>query len=254
MTTIWVFTPIGNKEFSDFIQNLKSHGDTPIPSHMLYQPPFSVPFELEIEIKNTQFETRYEFGAYLASLFERIPRNVLMKNEGLWNWLVLFYIDQLLPVNLRGKREMGEMARYVYNPRYTKYYLHLVAATWDIYTRFGIDSKIFLTTPMSKISNFIRELAARQNIISNKNLIRAVQALYWKELENGKEGVKRGAYSKKKPGNLYRFIAVMNQFDTNYDLYAMKSEDIIRLLPAEFDIWKPQRETRRRSLIPRITQ
>jgi len=254
MTTIWVFTPIGNKEFSDFIQNLKSHGDAPIPSFMLYQPPFSVPFEIKIEIENTQFETRYEFGAYLASLFETIPRNTLMKNEGLWNWLALFYIDQLIPVNSRGRREMGETARYVYNPRYTKYYLHLVAATWDIYTRFGLDSKIFLTTPMSKISNFIRELAARQNIISNKNLIRAVQALYWKELENGKEGVKKGAYSKKKPGNLYRFIAVMNQFDTNYDLYAMKPEDIIRLLPAEFDSWKPQRETRRRSLIPRITQ
>lgn len=149
---------------------------------------------------------------------------------------------------------MGEVARYVYNPRYTKYYLHLVAATWDLYTKFGEDSKLFLFTPINKINKFIRELAARQNMITNKNLIRAVQMLYWKETQGGKETIKRGAISKKKPGNLYRFIAVMNQFDTNYDLYAMKPEDIIRLLPGEFDTWKPNREARQRSLIPRINQ
>lgn len=254
MTSIGVFTTIGNKEFSGYIQNLKTNGDTPVPTHILSQSPFSMAFKPEIEIENTIFETRYEFGAYLNSLFETIPRNALMKNEGLWNWLALFYIDQLIPVNSRGGREMGEVARYVYNPRYTKYYLHLVAATWDLYTKFGEDSKLFLFTPINKINKFIRELAARQNMITNKNLIRAVQMLYWKETQGGKETIKRGAISKKKPGNLYRFIAVMNQFDTNYDLYAMKPEDIIRLLPGEFDTWKPNREARQRSLIPRINQ
>jgi len=254
MTFIGVFTTKGNKEFSDFIQNLKTNPDTPVPMHILYQSPLSTTFKPEIEIENIAFQTRYEFGKYLSSLFESIPRNTLMKNDGLWNWLALFYIDQLIPMDNRGKREVGEMARYVYNPRYTKYYLHLVAATWDIYTQFGEDSKLFLFTPMDKINAFIRELAARQNIISNRSLIKAVQTLYWNETQDGRGTIKRGAISKKKRGNLYRFIAVMNQFDTNYDLYAMKPEDIIRLLPAEFDIWKPKREVKKKSLVSRITQ
>ncbi|KQC06654.1 MAG: hypothetical protein APR54_01540 [Candidatus Cloacimonas sp. SDB] len=254
MTAIGVFTHIGNKEFRDFIQNLKINANTPIPLHLLYQSPFSTTFKPEIKIENVPFKTRYEFGMYLAQLFERIPRNALMKNEELWNWLVLYYIEQLIPINSQGKREMGEIARYVYNPRYTKYYLHLVAATWDIYTRLGTDSKLFLMTPLNKINKFFRELAARQNMISNKNLIRTVQLLYLEEMKDGKEGIKKGAYSRKKQGNLYRFIAVMNQLDTNYDLYAMKPENLLNLLPAEFDVWKPQKETRRRSILSRITQ
>lgn len=253
MTRIGIFTSIGNREFVDFVSKFKVNRETPFPTQILYQPPFSVAFAPEIEIEDKIFRTRFEFGAYLTSLFESVPRDTLIKNEGLWNWLALFFIEQLIPLNSKGKRDVGEIARYVYNPHYTSYYLHLVAASWDIYNKFGEDSKLFLFSPMNKTNKFIRELACRQNIISNKNLIKAVQMLYWKENEAGHEGIKKGSISKKKPGNLYRFIAVMNQFDTNFDLYAMKPDDFIRLLPAEFDIWKSKQEKKERSLISRIT-
>jgi hypothetical protein len=238
MTEVKVLTPIGNKEFIDFIINLKKDDSIPIPSHILDQLPFTEVFRPEINIENKQFATRFEFGAYLHSIFKDYPRDTLVKNEGLWNWLSLFYVDQLIPENVRGKKIVGEISRYAYNSHYTSFYRHLVAGSWDIYSRYGEDSKLFLYTPMNKTSQLILDLACRQNIISNRNLIKVVQILYWQNEGNGLGAIKRGAVTKTKPGSLARLIAILNQLDTTYDFYGMNPEDILTLLPAEFDLWK----------------
>jgi hypothetical protein len=45
---------------------------------------------------------------------------------------------------------------------------------------------------------------------------------------------KRGAASRI-PGGVFRFAAVLNQFAKVWDLYAMEKEQILDLLPGEFD-------------------
>jgi hypothetical protein len=49
---------------------------------------------------------------------------------------------------------------------------------------------------------------------------------------------KSGAISKNKAGTVYRFIDVIQQLDLNYDLYSMTGEEVLQLLPAEFNKWK----------------
>ncbi|MFO7599969.1 MAG: hypothetical protein R6X27_09205 [Candidatus Desulfacyla sp.] len=43
---------------------------------------------------------------------------------------------------------------------------------------------------------------------------------------------------KNAPGTLYRFIDVVQQLDLTYDLYSMTGEQILQLLPNEFDRWR----------------
>jgi len=246
MTNLRVLTPIGTKEFSDFIINLKKDSSLPLPTYLLDESPYSKQFK-EIEIEQRTFSTRLELGEYLLTRLESIPRDTLIENEGLWNWLSLFWLYQLVPVDANGKRKVGEIARYVYNSHYRTFYRHLVAASWDIYSRYGAQSKIFLSTSLDINNKFIRELASRQNLISNGNLIDVVQILYWREDGKSREGIKRGAVSKKKPGNLWRLIAVLNQLDTTYDLFDMSPNDILRLLPEEFNSWKPDQVIKKKS-------
>jgi hypothetical protein len=52
---------------------------------------------------------------------------------------------------------------------------------------------------------------------------------------------KFGAIPKNKPGTLYRFIDVIQQLDLNYDLYSMSRDEILDLLPQEFNKWKDYR-------------
>ena len=57
-------------------------------------------------------------------------------------------------------------------------------------------------------------------------------------LRNRKGKPKSGAISRKRPGTLFRFIDVIQQLDLNYDLYSMTGQEVLQLLPAEFDSWK----------------
>ena len=43
------------------------------------------------------------------------------------------------------------------------------------------------------------------------------------------------------PGTFYRFIGIIQQLDLNYDLYSMSGNEILDLLPPEFNKWKGQK-------------
>lgn len=78
-------------------------------------------------------------------------------------------------------------------------------------------------------------------LISNRNVIEAVDRLYVSVRPEGAMP-KRGATTRTRPGNLRRLIAVLQQLDLTYDLYATPADKILDLLPPEFDRWK--KETR----------
>ena len=66
--------------------------------------------------------------------------------------------------------------------------------------------------------------------------MKAACTLYYDPKNNN---VKRRAQSiKRAPGTLFRFIDVVQQLDLNFDLYSMTEDEILGLLPPEFDQWK----------------
>ena len=79
MTNLRVLTPIGTKEFSDFIINLKKDSSLPLPTYLLDESPYSKQFK-EIEIEQRTFSTRLELGEYLLTRLESIPRDTLIEN------------------------------------------------------------------------------------------------------------------------------------------------------------------------------
>ena len=95
---------------------------------------------------------------------------------------------------------------------------------------------MFLSTPLPIESKVHHELATRQSLITNRGIIEATHMLYYDE---STDKPKRGVIVKKnKPGTLYRFIDVIQQLDLNYDLYSMSGEEVLELLPTEFNKWK----------------
>ncbi|MCX6699309.1 MAG: hypothetical protein NTV68_05185 [Methanomicrobiales archaeon] len=243
MTGIRTLTGLGTKEFLTDLIKIKENPLEPFSVAKYHEAPFSNLFEPTIEVEAKIFPSRMELGFFLHFLFQEIDRDLLIDNGGLWNWLTIQLFDQIAPPDPTGNRKIGEFARYIYNPHYTRYYRHLVAASWDIYSKYQEKSKIFLTTPLNVTNKVTLELACHQNLISNENMVDAILALYWQSGNDGGEGLKRGTASRKAPGNLYRFVTLMNQLELTYDVFSIPSQEILELLPLEFNKWKGIKKT-----------
>jgi len=178
-----------------------------------------------------------QLGKYLVELFEAhgVDRKDILNNPRVWSWLTLFWFDNLCPVESDGSRKVRETSRYVCSSHYTDYYRHLVAASWDIYYLHREKSRLFLWTSLYIHNDFIEQLASRQNIITNKALIEVFDRLYW-DLKSDRP--KSGAQSRDRLGNFRRLQSFIQQVELTYDLHAMSVEEIIALLPSEYDPWK----------------
>lgn len=224
----------GIEQFKNYIELLRDGSTDPPPIENLSSDAFSDEFEPRIEISGDSFSTRLDMGRYLQDCLNHVDRNIIVNLPGLWSWLSLFWFDQLCP-EIDGRRRVRETARYICSMDYTDYYRHYVASSWDIYCLHGDYSRLFLVCPLYIHNDFIEQLASRQDIITIKGLIKAADALYWNEQRVSQ---KRNATNRNKPGNLRRLIAIVDQLSLTYDLHTMQADDILSLLPPEFDIWK----------------
>jgi hypothetical protein len=239
MIYLRVFSEIGNEEFQQYIQNLKNIQQ--VVRKDLNVEPYSFEFRPFIEIDETKvFRTRMEMGKYLKEIFDlnSLTRSKILDNKGLWTWLAYLWFEQICPVNPDGMRKIREPARYIRSSHYSDYLRHYVAGAYEIYDLHGENnSKLFLESPPFKIADMVDAVAlGGQDIISSKSLIEVAHRLYW---DRNLNHPKRGIGDKNKPGNPRRFVKFIKQIQLTYDLHhqSMTSEQIIALLPSEFNGW-----------------
>jgi len=232
-------TDKGIQQFRDYLAELRHGSKTPPPDSLLENPEFSAPLKGDAEVEQRPFRTRLELAHYLDQALDGIYHDRLENDVQLWSWLSLYYFDQVCPVEENGLRKPGRDYRHILEPGYPYGHRHLLAGTYLVYTVYGLEenlSRLLLWTPLHLESRFHHQLAVRQTLITNKGILTAVDKLYFNESESQP---KRGALlEKSSPGTLARFIDIVQQLDLTYDLYSMSGEEIIALLPPEFDKWK----------------
>lgn len=231
----------GIRQFGDYIDRLAGGAVEALPVQLLTDPRTSVAIRGQGKVDNRTFANRLDAAKYLSDALRNVDRQEVDTNHGLWTWLALFYFDQLCPPKLGGTREPGEKHRYILpkldsDEHFRHYYRHLLAGPFRIYRLHGESARLLLHPPVYTHGDFSEQLASRMEFITNRGLIQAVHALYY---DAGKDAPKRGATNRKKPGTLRRFIALIHQLDLTYDLYSLNGQQILRLLPNEFDTWRP---------------
>ena len=229
----------GLREFQEYLSRARSGSDEEPPFDILWSAGFSTRASALVELSRArEFADRLEFGLYLANLLGGMPEEEA-DGGGLWTWLALYYFDRLCPKQ-RGVRRVLADHRYVLPLEtgaqdYRRYYRHLVATPFRLVRMHGPVARAFLRTPLPVHGDYAEQLAARQEIVSNRAVVEAADCLYYSDKGSG--GLKVGAVDRSRPGNVRRLIAVMQQLDLTYDLYGMTADDILSLLPDEFDGW-----------------
>jgi hypothetical protein len=182
---------------------------------------------------------RYEFCKHLHGIFQanqtalsQLKVNTMI-DGGLWSWLAARWAFRLTSTK-NGKPFVGESSRWIFESQNGRRdYRHLLASPYRIYSKnLGLKEglNLVLAGPVWLYNEFFEQVASRKYLQSNPEALRALEILYWdKKRKKEKEGSR---------SVVDRFGVVFNQLELTWDLGGMTAEEIVKLLPKEFDAWK----------------
>jgi hypothetical protein len=225
----------GIVQFSEFLDSLNGDYPRPYPSLLLTDPLVVEEVFPIIEIQKQHFLNRFAAAEYLFKLFKGSDMKSLDSDKGLWAWLALYFFNDICPPDTKGGHKPGERARWILEPSaWRHYYRHLLAGPFHVYSAYSDHPgrvMIVLCGTLDKPGDMYEQLASRQEIITNGEMMEVATSLYF---DSTQQRPKRGATNRKRRGNVRRFVDILNQYDVTYDLYSLRAKDIIQLLPDEF--------------------
>lgn len=242
MPTLRRLTQAGITRFEQYLATLRGGGTAAPPTDALTSVSDSEALDTEIEIEDRAFASRLEWAQYVDEKLEGKGLKNVDRDVGLWSWLALFYVQQLLPSKKNGRRQLGELALWVPQINdFRRYYRHLLVGPYRIYRAHRTkpeNALILLGGPFGSHGEMVEQFASRLEIVTNRGLIESVTTLYWDT--KGKK-MKRGAGGKD-AGSARRLADVLLQFDVTWDLYSLPADKLLNLLPKEFAKFKPPAE------------
>lgn len=233
-TQIRVFNEQGVERFRAFIAEAREGDISGFPEGVLTSAAFAEFHAPFIQIDSLVFDAKAGLVKYIYDKLAQAGPLPFFR-PGLWTWLSAFFFESICPVR-EGRRKVLEDAKYILDTEdWKKYHRHLIAAPVRLYSHLGDLAKIYLAGEPYRHGDLLEQLSSRQEIAVSKGVIEAATKLYWDE---DKQKIKRGVISHRGPGVLRRFVQdIIPQFQLTYDLNSMNGDEIISLLPPEFEKW-----------------
>ncbi len=242
-------TPRGIKSAKAWLGALRSGVDIPLSSDILTAPSYAKPVHPEIYVEDVEFKTRRDAGLYLVRRLAPMGEARVIDNAYLWSWLGMFYFDKLVRKDSDGNIRLGRMPdiAYVIDPDASgeswgesRRYANRLMLAYDIYRQHGEDAWFMLQEPVTSLGRFTLRLASAPELFRSRGIVKLAQLLYpdpeTLEMKDGWTGETRATAP---PGSMLRLIDVLKQLYMTYDVYGMTAEQLLPLLPSEFDRFKP---------------
>lgn len=225
----------GIKEFERFIESLRNGSQQNTPDYLLTDSSTSEEIEWIIELDQGSFATRYDLGVYLKEKLSGVHGHKVLGDSGFWSALALFWFDQLCPTKSDGSRRPSMVYNYILSENYNHRPRHSIFTTWQLVDLYGEYSRYLLSRELPVRGELIEQLMARQYFLSCKGVMQAASSLYYDE----KRGTfKKGATGRTSAGCVYRFVNWLQQLEINYDLFSISNDDLLDLMPKEFERFK----------------
>jgi hypothetical protein len=229
------FNRDGVAAFSSYRARLALEPALPPPRHLLEDAALTELMPGEIEVPTRGFSTRLEAGCFFADFFEAAGIGSPERDAGLWAWLTLFYFDEVCPADGQGRRDPQNEARLLpLLDNHQRFYRHLLLGPYLIVRAHRDQPEraiAMLCNPIWKPGEIVEQLASRKELVTNRAVAEVATRLYY---DSNTGSFKRGAGSSVK-GAARRLAALLNQFDLTWYLYGMTADEMLALLPKEFD-------------------
>lgn len=204
------------------------------PADLLTLPSSSEALSTSVEIDERQFASRFELGEYLNERLGKMAFSQIAFDTGIWDWLTLFWFDQIAPANAHGERSLREIARYSQDAGGRRWSRHVVRMSWLSVHNHQSNARYFLSTPLGKHTDVLEQIAGQQEIFGSKAAVALGSSLYWDE----EAGVLKKGAGGKSAGSPRRLSRFMKQIRMTYDPEATEPDQLLHLLPKEFNRWR----------------
>ncbi len=232
----------GIREFASINFANKAGADGDAPSHLLFDDDFSEvkifsdgkPREIDVD---AVIVTGFDLVELLDKSFDStIGRRELEKDPGMWAWITLLYYDQFRMKNADGSWKGAAAPRWIPSGASLSYYRHIVSSRYNMHIMHGQNANYMLHGPVNNWADVYEQCTSVSLMISSTSIQEAVNRLYYDSTKIS--GFKKGAGGKE-GGSARRFAAVFWQLHNTYNLRTMTSDEILELLPEEFDKYNP---------------
>lgn len=232
---IRAFTEEGIEYFHSALSELRETGSVERLRGLVLDPSVTVETPISADLPALTPDTSRFVWAQVAEAHirpEEIPRDL---RKGTWSWLAAFYFDAVCPVRADGTRLVREDARYIPSlTDYRNYYRHALLGPWSVFRAHAAAperARVVLFGPLASPGEAAEQLMSRQDLVTNPTVLETAYRLYF---DPSKNRLKKGAGGKA-AGSPRRLADILYQFDLTFDLFALTPEQLLSLLPGEFN-------------------
>jgi len=222
---------------------------TPAPKALLEDDSVSDIIDEDYHIDpSKQFQNSYELGRYLVQevFIGTTDRFSVLSNHGMWAWLSLAFIHSLLKKG-RGAAAGTPLAKPHYIMQSPRLAYRLITRTaWDLVSLHGEAAKVALGSSKSPWGEMAEQMTARQEIYAHRSFWPVANVLYSAPDGSVKKGAtsQRSKEARRDPenkaglGGVRRLPFTFKQFERTYNLRRMTGDEIVALLPNEYQRWR----------------
>lgn len=241
MPLVKCLTHSGIAVFRDYLARHESSvTDVAPPTSLLAHEQHLRPLELaDVEVEPRDFASRLEFARYFDQQATEAGIEGTLDAPGMWEWVTLFYFDQVCPVRSDGSRKIGDEQRYIPVSNVHSHYLHLLKGAYAFYleqsSRTGSDYELVLSGPIHNHGAAFDHLVSRPRLRNSPGVQSAARLLYFDEPNGGPKS--RFSVG---PTRIGEFAKHLRNLPPEYHLHMMSADSVLSLLPPSFLNWLDQ--------------
>jgi len=229
------FTPAGSDAFKRLIQNKPQNIISEV-KKLIKENSITLETGAVLELKSPR--NRYDLARMLWEVFgsEGLLYPERRKID-LWNWVSAAYFETLMQSDARLDitKKIGGVDRWILSGDLLRDHRHLVSGPFFAYEANSGEPKramCQLATPVTQPGELVERISGKRNLASGPVCHLATLMYY----DSEKNALRPGLTTP--PGNPKKFSYYFTQIDRTMDYEGMTVEELLEVLPNNFDKWK----------------
>lgn len=240
--TVKQLTPAGIKLAREFLRDVREGKTAELPEGLLSDSEYARDVAVPCSVKKRTFANRRDAGEYLSRTLSPLGIGYINGNYSLWSWIGMFFFDCLVDRDDNGQFKIGRLPDQAFvfdasemDTLFASFNRLMIA--WETFEHHGdLHADWMLDLSVVDVPDIVDRIIRSRPRFSSNGIVKLVGLLYINP-ETGRP--KRNVAGHGAVGGVRRLNDVLDQLYMTYDVYGMRAEQLLAMLPDEFKRFNP---------------